>query len=253
MNSNKLAKLIVAASLSLSITSPSLAVDPKAKREIFYAYEKSVFGLKGTLKISANYQGQTRNEEAKIWSNATNIGKGLLVVAYSSISPNFPGGPNVQITKEITDLKLVNSTGIEFDAKLVLHDEDLDLAYIAVDPKGKNIANWKDQIIDTSNNTDLKHFDETINISRYAEHFDYQSAVTVGTVSSIQEKPRKLYQVLNSSMSAPSFNNNGYFIGITISRASKAGHNQASTPVTIPAKYIRKFIPIAIQHQAKLK
>jgi len=132
MKSQKLTKLITCISLSFGVISTSLAVEPAEKREIYKAYKDSVFGLKGTLKVSANYQGQLRNEEVKIWSNATNIGKGLLVVAYSSISPSFPGGPNTEITKEITSLKLVNSSGVEYDAKLVLHDEDLDLAYVAV-------------------------------------------------------------------------------------------------------------------------
>jgi len=252
MKLTKLIKIITFASISLASVSPCLAVSPEEKRQIYNAYKDCVYGLKGTLKISATYQGEIRNEEAKVWSNATNIGKGLLVVAYSSISPNFPGGPNVEITKEISALQLVNSDGVEFEAKLLIHDEELDLAFIAVDPKGSNIAKWKDQIVDISSDPELKHFDETINISRYAEHFDFQTAVTIGTVSAIIEKPRKLYQVLNSSMSAPSFNDQGKFIGITISKTTKEANNQNSTPVTIPAKNIRKFVKLANDYKSKL-
>jgi len=252
MKINNLLKIIAVASLSLSSLTPCLAVTPEDKRQIYNAYKDCVFGLKGTLKITASYQGRSSIEEAKVWSNATNIGKGLLVVAYSSLSPSFPGGANVEITKEITNLKLVNATGVEFDAKLLLHDADLDLAYIAVDPKGSNVTKWQDQIVDISSDPELAHFDETINISRYAEHFDFQTAVTVGTVSAIIEQPRKLYQVLNSSMSAPSFNDQGKFIGITISKTSTETNNQNSTPVTIPAKYIRKFVKVANDYKAKL-
>ena len=248
----KFIKIITFASLSFTAVSPCLAVSPEDKRQIYNAYKDCVYGLKGTLKISASYQGQIRNEEAKVWSNATSIGKGLLVVAYSSISPNFPGGPNVEITKEISALQLINSAGVEFEAKLLLHDKDLDLAFIAVDPKGSNAAKWTDQIVDISSDPELKHFDETINISRYAEHFDFQTAVTIGTVSAIIDKPHKLYQVLNSSMSAPSFNDQGKFIGITISRTTKLVSAQNSTPVTIPAKHIRKFIKLANDYKSKL-
>ena len=250
MKLNTFLKFITIASLSLSSISPSLAISPEDKRQVYNAYKGCVFGLKGTLKISANFQGQSRNEIAKIWSNATNIGKGLLVVAYSSLSPNFPG--QAEITKEITDLTLINAAGIEFEAKLLVHDKELDLAYIAVDPKGRNASKWKDQIVDISSDPELEHFDQTINISRYAEHFDFQTAVTVGTVSAIIDKPRKFYQVLNSSMSAPSFNAQGKFIGITISKTSTETTNQTSTPVTVPAKYIRQFVNIATEYKSKL-
>jgi len=158
--------------------------------------------------------------------------------------------PNANITKEIEDLKIVNEAGIEFDAKLVLHDEDLGLAFIALDPKGKNAANWKSSIIDISKDIPLKHLDETVNISRYAAHFNYQSAATIGSVSAIIEKPRKFYQIINASMSSPSFNTEGHFVGITSTKEAAVG--KAPTPVTIPAKYIRKLAARAKALQANL-
>ena len=254
MKPTKIIKLLAIAGLSLSAILPATAVDSTTKREIYVANKSSVYGVKGTLKISATIQGQIKNQEAQIWSNATNISKGLLVVAYESISPNVGGNmPNININKEIEGLKLVNATGEEFDAKLVLHDEDLGLAFIALDPKAENAANWKDHAIDISKDVELKHLDETINISRYASHFHYQSAVTVGTVSSTLEKPRKLYQIVNSAMSAPSFNMAGEFVGITVSMPTTTQTRQKSPPVTIPAKYIRKLLQQASLKQAELK
>jgi hypothetical protein len=251
MKATKLIKLITIAGLSLGAVSPAIAIETVAKREIYNTHKGSVYGVKGILKITATLQGQVKNQEAQIWSNATCIGDGLLVAAYASISPNVGGNrPNIEINKEIESLKLINADGEEFDAKLVLHDEDLGLAYIALDPKAENIANWKSQIVDISKDPELQHFDETISISRYADHFRYQSAVTVGTVSAILEKPRKLYQILNAAMSAPSFNEAGEFVGITVAKSTEKG--KASPPVTIPAKYIRKLIEQATAMQAEL-
>lgn len=253
MKPTKLIKLLAITSLSLGTISPAPAVETSVKREIYNSNKASVFGVKGILKITATIQGQVKNQEGKIWSNATNISKGLLVAAYASISPDVGGNnPNIEITKEIEGLKLINAAGEEFDAKLVLHDEDLGLAFIALDPKGENAAKWKDQIVDISKDIELQHLDETINISRYASHFHYQSAVTLGTVSSILEKPRKLYQIINTAMSAPSFSEAGEFIGITVAKPSTT-QEQASPPVTIPAKYIRKLVDQAISQQAALK
>lgn len=252
MKATKLIKLLTIAGLSLSAISPALAIDIAAKREIYNTNKGAVFGVKAILKITATVQGKVQNQEGQIWSNATCIGDGLLVAAYASISPNVGGAnPKIEITKELEDLKLLNAAGEEFDAKLLLHDEDLGLAYIALDPKGENAKNWKNQIVDISKDAELQHLDETINISRYAAHLRYQSAATVGTVSAILEKPRKLYQIINASMSAPSFNDKGEFVGITV--AKEAAKGTRSPSVTIPAKYIRKLVEQATAKQAELK
>jgi hypothetical protein len=252
MKATKLIKLLAIAGFSLGIISPAVAIDLAAKREIYNANKGSVYGVKGILKITATVQGQVRKQEAKIWSNATCIGDGLLVAAYASISPKVAGkNTNLEITKELEGLKLINAAGEEFDAKLVLHDEDLGLAYIAVDPKGENASSWKSQIVDISKDAELQHFDETINISRYAAHFRYQSAVTLGSVIAILEKPRKLYQIINAAMSAPSFNHAGVFVGITVKKVAAKG--SPSPLVTIPAKYIRKLVEQATAKQAELK
>ena len=144
MKTTKLIKLIAIAGLSLSAISPALAVDTAAKREIYNTNEGSVFGVKGILKITATIQGQVKNQEAQIWSNATCIGDGLLVAAYGSISPNVGGNmPNIEITKEIEGLKLINSAGEEFDApldgiveKLVSHHDILRVSYIKQEDGG---------------------------------------------------------------------------------------------------------------------
>lgn len=253
MKPKKLVKLLTIACLSLGTISHTLAIDTATKREIYNTSKNAVYGVTGILKITATVQGQVRNQEAKIWSNATCIGEGLLVAAYASISPDVGRNmPNVEITKEIEELKLINAAGEEYAAKLILHDEDLGLAYIALDPSAKNAASWKSQILDISTDPALEHLDETINISRYAEHFRYQSAVTLGTVSSILEKPRRLYQIIGASMSAPSFNTAGEFVGITVSKPA-AEKGAPSPPVTIPAKYIRKLVEQATTIQKELK
>ncbi len=252
MKLTKLIQLATIAGLSTLAISTATAIETSAKREIFNKHKESVYGVKGILKITATLQGQVKNQEAQIWSNATCIGDGLLVSAYASLSPNVGGNiPNVEISKEIESLKLINSSGEEFDAKLVLHDEDLGLAYIALDPKAENASSWKGQIVDISKDIELQHLDETINISRYAEQFRYQNAVALGTVSAILEKPRKLYQIVNSAMSSPSFNEAGEFVGITVAKAAEKG--QPSPAVTIPAKYIRNLVEQASAKQAELK
>jgi len=252
MKATKLIKLLTITGLSLCTISPAVAADTAAKREIYNTNKGSVYGVKGILKISATVKGQVKKQEAQIWSNATCIGEGLLVAAYASISPDVGRNvPNIEITKELEGLKLINAAGEEFDAKLILHDEELGLAFIALDPEGENTANWKNQIVDISADSELQHLDETINISRYAAHLRYQSAVTLGTVSAILEKPRKLYQIINASMSSPSFNHTGEFVGITVTKPSSKG--KQATPVTIPAKYIRKLVEQATTQQNALK
>jgi len=251
MKIKKIIKFCTLATFILLINPTATASEITDKREIYNKNKGAVHGVKATLKITATINGQLQKQEAKIWSNATCINDRLLVASYSSISPNLGGArPDVNISKEIEGLKIINKTGTEFDAKLVLHDKDLGLAFLAIDPKGTNASNWKSNVIDISKDIQLKHLDQTINISRYAGHFNYQSAATIGSVSAIIEKPRLFYQIINSAMSAPSFNSDGQFVGITSTKEAAVG--KAPTPITIPAKYIRKLSEHAKALQANL-
>jgi len=253
MKATKLLKLLAVATLSLGSICPATAApDNDALRAVYNNKKSSVYGLKGILKINITFNGQTQEQEAKIWANATAISDNLLVAAYSALSPNIANKrPGIEFTKELEALKLVNAAGEEFDAKLVLHDEDLGLAFIAVDPKGENAANWKTQAVDISKDITLQHLDKTINISRHNTNFRYQSGVSIGIVSVILDKPRKLYLIRGASMSAPTFTTNGDFVGITVSK--KSGAKMQPIPVTIPAKYIRFLMPQAQEKAAALK
>ena len=252
MKPTTIIKLIVITGLCFSSISPTIAAESTAKREVYETNKSAIYGVKGTLKITATVQGQARNQEAQIWSNATHIGEGLLIAAYASLSPDLSGNnPNIHIIKELTEIKLINKEGKEFAAEMILHDEDLGLAYLSLDPKSDNASEWQEQAVDISKDVELTHLDETINISRYSSHLNYESAVTLGIVSAIIKKPRTLYQVLNSSMSAPAFNTKGEFIGITVAH-TMSDNGQQPSPVTLPVKYIRNLVKTATLLQKEL-
>ena len=254
MKLKSLFKFLTVATLSLgSISVASADSDAEALRKVYNEKKASVYGVKGILKLNITFNGQAQNQEAPLWSNATCIGDGILVASYASLSPQLGAGrPGLEVTKELEGLKLINAAGEEFDAKLILHDEDLGLAFLALDPKGENAAGWKATAIDISKDVELKHLDTTVNISRHNTNFRYQTGVTKGSVATILEKPRKSYQIIGASMSAPCFTTTGDFIGITVASSSPVAKGQQPQAVTIPAKYIRNLVEQAKAKQAEL-
>ncbi len=239
---------------AISFSSISVAsADTEALRKVYNEKKASVFGVKGILKLNITFQGQAQNQEFPLWSNATCIDDGILVAAYASLSPKLGGDrPGMEVIKETEALKLINAAGEEFDAKLILHDEDLGLAFLAIDPKGENAAAWKATAIDISKDIDLKHLDTTVNISRHGSNLRYQTGVKEGSVATVIEKPRKSYQILGAAMSAPSFTTTGDFIGITVAPSNLAVKGQKAQAITIPAKYIRNLVKQVKAKQAEL-
>ena len=253
MKNTTFLNLCATAIVSLGALTPAIAATPAEARKVYNDHKSSIYGVKGILKLNITFQGQAKEQEAPIWSNATCIDNGLFVVAYNSISPDVNVGnrPGVEINKQIEELKLVNSSGEEFDAKLVLHDEDLGLAFIAIDPKAENNKDWKGKAVDISKDPILQHFDETITIARENANMRFQAAAQKGSVSTIIQKPRTFYKVRGAAMSAPTFNEKGEFVGITVAKKSAVA-GQSAVPVTVPAKYIRGLAEQAKAKQAEL-
>ena len=254
MKLTPLLKLLAVAAFSYgTIATANSQAETEELRKIFNDNKSSVYGLKGTLKLTINFQGKVQRQEAQVWANATVISDNLLVTTYSAVNPDLGiHRPGLEVVKELASLKIINAEGVEFAAKIVLHDEDLGLAYISIDPKAKNAANWKPQVVDISKDVELKHLEKTVIISRHNSNFNYQSGVVTGAVSVVFTKPRKGYLIRGATMGSPIFNTLGEFVGITI--AKKAGvQGKNSVPLTLPAKYIRNLSEIAAKKAAELK
>lgn len=248
-------KSIASALLGLALIHPAQADFTSDARAVFAANSPSVFGVRGLLEISATMNGQPAGgQEQPVWSNATVIGDGLLVAAYQSLKPdvaaNIGNRPGLEIITELSELKLIDEGGEEYDAKLVLHDESLGLAFIALDPAGENIGDFQPKALDISKDVELQHLDEVIGIGRLAENMRFQAQVRKGSVTAIVERPRKLINVSGMSPSSPVFEQDGGLVGFVV--VPKAKEGSPPVPVVLPCKYVRDLVDQAKEKQAAL-
>lgn len=255
MKPNQLIKIIAVAGLSLSAVVSVQAdnsASKEAARKVFTNNVPSVLGVRGLLKIEASMNGQPAgNQEKQITSNGVVVADGLVAVAYRTIKPNVAANvgtrPGLKIESDLSELKLLDSSGEEYDAKLVLHDEDLGLAFVAIDPKGDNAKDFKVEAVDVTKDVEVKHLDELVAIGRLSEKMRSEGRVSLGSVAAIVKRPRTLYIVQGIAMSNPVFTQAGEFVGLTV-----ALKDSGNVPVVMPSKYLRKVLEQAKVKQAEL-
>lgn len=239
----------------LAFTQSAMADFRDKAREVFVEHQDAVFGLRAILKMTVTMNGQQAGvQEQPLWTNATAIEDGLLVVSYKSLKPdvaaNAPNGQGLKIETELSDLKLVDANGDEFDAKLVLHDEALGVAFVAVDPSGENAADFKSMALDFANESKLEHLQQLISIGRMGENMRYQGQLKIGEVTAIVERPRMMVHVADFAPSSAVFNESGQMVGLIVVDEVKRG--QQPLPLMLPFKYIHGLLDQAKEKQAAL-
>lgn len=252
MKPNQLIKVIAVTALSLSAIVSAQADNKDAARKVFADNAPSVVGIRALLKIDVSMNGQPAgNQEKPLVSNGVVIADGLVACAYRTLKPDVAASignrPGLKIETALSEIKLIDSSGEEYDAKLVLHDEAIGLAFVAIDPKGDNAGEFKVKAVNISKDVEVKHLDELVGIGRLPEKMRSESRVSVGDVAAIVTRPRTFYLVQGMAMSNPVFTTSGDFVGLTV--AIKSG---GAVPVVMPAKYLRKLLDQAKVKQADL-
>ena len=251
----------VCALFLISALTPAAADVKEAARQLHERSNASLVGIKGLLKIDVTMNGQPAgNQESPIWGNGTVIGEGLVLTAYQTLVPDVaaqaPGGgglpAGVEIKTKLNEVKFVDSSGEEYDAKLILHDEDLDLAFLAIDPKSDNAEAWEIGPVDISSDPEAQLLDDVVSMSRQSSTLRFASALKIGTVTSVVKRPRVMYAVDGISPGKPAFTADGTFLGMVTLRKS-ADQKQSPVPIILPAKYLRKLVPQALEKQEALK
>lgn len=251
MKSNTFTKLIAVAAISCSALTPAFADLKESARKVHTENAPSVFGLRGVLKIDVSMNGQPAGSQEKtLLSNGVVVADGLLAVAHRTINPDLTAGaqrPGLELESSLSELKVIDPSGEEYDAKLVLHDADLGLAFVAINPEGDKAKDFKAKAIDISKDVEVQLLDELIGLGRLSEKMRSEALVNIGRVSAIVKRPRTLYVVPGLPVSSPVFAQDGSFVGLNV-----ALKNSGPMPVVLPAKYIRKVVDQAKEKQAEL-
>ena len=151
------------------------------------------------------------------------IASGLTVLSLGSLNPGAMmaklmgsagsnGQPAVEITSEPTDVKIRLSNGRELPAKIVLRDEDLDLAFLrpTTKPDTPLVA------LDLTDAAKPALLDQVLVLSRLGRVGGWTAGAALYDVGAIIEKPRTFYVLAgavvrhgNAGVSAPTAASSG--------------------------------------------
>jgi S1-C subfamily serine protease len=159
---------------------------------------------------------------------------GLTVMSLGSLNPGAlmnrivgaggGGSENrVDISSEPTDLKIRLADGRELAAKIVLRDEDLDLAFIrpTVKPASPLVA------VNLSESAKPELLDQVVVQSRLGRVGGWASSATLVDIGAVIERPRTFYVLSSgsSSMGTPAFSTAGRLVGLVTMRQVDPGRS----------------------------
>jgi S1-C subfamily serine protease len=210
-----------------AIAAPQTADERAAARAIVARRADDVVVVLATIKVRLNVSGREQTSDQATQTNATILDpSGLAVMSLQQIQPDeamtrlysrqVPSGGHVEVSTDIADMRMHLADGRELAAKLVLRDEDLDLAFIRpTEPLASPLpfvdaASARPQLLDAL----------TL-VRRTGEPTAWAPAAAFATVELVIDKPRTYYQVVilgGGGPGCPLFDAAGHFIGVLVMR-----------------------------------
>ena len=204
-----------------------------AGKEIIKKWEKVVATVKIVIKYKMIVEGREMNKsESKIETIGTIIDpSGLVVLSLSATDPfkllshmdmDINDKNKFKLESEITDLKIRLYDGKELPAKIVLRDNDLDLAFI------RPVAKLPESIpsIDLSNDIKPEILERIIILSRLSSIGNWDTLISLSRIGAIITKPRTLYitelSSIGGKVGCPVFSLDGKVVGIIVLRAKSS-------------------------------
>ena len=207
-----------------------------AAREAVKKWQDAIVNVRVVLKTRMSVGGrEMQSSDDAIEAVATVVDpSGLSVMSLGTLNPaammnrvmgaasgGGSGQPRMEMTSEPTDLKIRLPDGRELPAKIVLRDEDLDLAFI------RPVAKPEKPLV-AINLTDAARpalLDQVIVLQRLGRVGGWTPAATMFDIGAIIEKPRTFFVLGGPSggMGTPAFLPNGKIVGLLTLRQIDPG------------------------------
>ena len=255
----------------------SLALADEAASQagkIVQDYSKSVVAVEAVLTISAEGPLADRlggNQEQKLQIAGTVVDPcGLTVVSYISLNPTSAlknvkvrgsGGQEISVSLkgDLSEVKICLPDGTEIPARVVLKDEDLDLAFIMPKDNLDKQAAGQIQAVDLAKPaTKAQRLDQVVRISRLGKDMNRELAVELDRISAIITKPRMLYILGGAQPGTPVFTMDGGLLGIIVFHKKtggeglgRGGQNVGGMPVILPTADVKKIADQALEEMTK--
>jgi S1-C subfamily serine protease len=236
----KSAVTILACVLLLGV--PATAQDGRAAaRDIVKKWQEAVVNVRVVLKMRMSVSGrEMQASDDPVDTVGTVIDpSGLTVLSLGTLNPGAmmsklmssaggnSGQPAVEFTTEPTDVKIRLSDGREVPAKIVLRDEDLDLAFLRPTTKLDRPL----VAVDLSDAAKPALLDQVLVLSRLGRVGGWTSGASLHDIGAVIEKPRTFYVLagMPSGMGTPAFTTTGRIVGLLTLRQIEAGRASLSS------------------------
>jgi hypothetical protein len=236
--------VLVAAAAAL--VSAQTADERAAARDFIKRKGDAVVMVLATIKVRASVGGQEQTFDQQAQANGTVLdSSGLTVLSLSTLQPDdvmtrtislrVQPGTKVDVTSEPSAVRMHLSDGRELQARLVLRDTDLDLAFIRPTEAPPSPLTS----IDAPAARPLL-MDPLLVIQRTSEASGWTIAATFSSVQYVIDKPRTYFQMTGGMpLGSPFFDTTGRFVGVSVVRNAGARGGAAVTGV-LPADDIRE-------------
>lgn len=235
----------------------------EAARKTLQTYDKAVISVAAVLKMEIGGSEQERKTQcvASIIDPS-----GLAVTSLTNLNPQgllrlrFSRGGGPEFDCQVQEVKYRLTDGTEVPARIVLKDEELDLAFLAplkpldeqTQPKIAAIP-----VGDGAAQVDI--LDATIIVDRSGDGLNYIPTLTLGRVSAVLSKPRVCYLSSVGTLGLPAFDRDGKLMGILCRCIGAEGGDMsdfvsrlaATTRLILPAAEVAKLVPQAKEEAKK--
>lgn len=208
--------------------------DRAAAREIVKKWQDAIVNVRVVLKMRMSMGGrEMQSMDDSVETVGTVIDPaGLTVLSLGSLNPGammnrLMGGVSgsqdrIDFGSEPTDVKIRLPDGRELAARIVLRDEDLDLAFLrpTVKPDKPLVA------IDLKDAGTPAMLDAVVVLSRLGRVGGWAPAASLQSIGAIIERPRTFFVIdpgADGDMGTPAFMPSGKVVGLLTMRSVQAG------------------------------
>jgi hypothetical protein len=236
-------------------------------RKLLKTSENALVGVTAIAKLQIKgASGAGGERELKIDCTSLVIdASGLSVTSLTNLNPQnaLPrmraqgrGGETSDISFEceLRGIKMRLPDGTEVPARIVLKDDDLDLAFLATSEPLSDANKKKIAVVSLEAPKAAEALDSIIQLGRTGKEFNYVPAVQLAHIAAVLKKPRTYYLGASAGLGSPVFNEQGKLIGMVarfVSAEKEAGDGLSSalrgqaggaTRVILPSADIAKLV-----------
>jgi hypothetical protein len=220
----------------------------KTARKTLQTYDKAIITLSAVIKIEIK-GSESSGQEQRTHCLATIVDpSGLSVAPLTNLAPSMHfsrGGRSYDLSCQVQEVKYRLSEGTEVPARLVLKDEDLDLAFLAPLKPLDKANQAKTTFVPLSESTSQPEMlDSTILVSRTSEDLNYIPTLVLGRILSLVSTPRTCYISSSGGLGVPVFNDQGKLLGI-ICRCVKAEGSDGTSSIRASGVLSQLILPVA--------